>query len=635
MSLFTARDLIYEEVLFDSHRLLKNRTSGVKEDEHWLCIGGDFNRLPPKSAASRFHRWSLGSLDTEDDKHLRPPWYSLEYPHLAYLPDASFAINQMKHDSSIKVAWMYRQYGGMDISLFMESSSPSGGMRESLWRAIEEDFEIVTEVLQRLEGITGLRTGARDFTYSPSVLRYAEGRHDCLQGIWQARSHICGMISAVSFHLHYLDPPTRSRFERIYDVFFRGWMLNGPKLGTRINPNDRNMSAYPLLKLVDDGCPLYLPWDYQYRPTTSIETRRAFRTLTDQEYAHLIDLAFPLPSMKADPSPPNTLFDHAIDLAAACRCVFGDTASPSSFPHYDGDIVWSTKVLDHGFLLLAPAAEMRLRHFSLVHPEGAGSIAAQLLTFALSRGIPFIIGFPSSSSSILGSATWRSSPPVQINGTITATYIRKGLTHASGWSYYLARVRNILSRPESGGILMSGGIIARIALEFGPEDLLQRLLNGPSQNAYPIPTHSHLFSDQATDLACAVLVGYVEASSGGILLSWFPPPDLLNEYMGSTWEWTAAYEEWFCMRMKTIETMSLDARPLSRSEWSHTLKAHAWRIVPPRSCFPPADNSLDDLKERFRSVCGGYHGEHYAGRKLSLFRTATIVSGPASFNIAW
>ena len=132
-----------------------------------------------------------------------------------------------------------------------------------------------------------------------------------------------------------------------------------------------------------------------------------------------------------------------------------------------------------------------------------------------------------------------------------------------------------------------------------------------------------------------VLVGYVEASSGGILLSWFPPPDLLNEYMGSTWEWTAAYEEWFCMRMKTIETMSLDARPLSRSEWTHTLKAHAWRIVPPRSCFPPADNSFDDLKERFRSVCGGYHGEHYAGRKLSLFRTATIVSGPASFNIAW
>ena len=73
----------------------------------------------------------------------------------------------------------------------MTGPSSVGHIRESLWRTMEEDFEIAIAVLKELVDITGLRTSAVDLTYTPDTVRYADNRRDCLQLILEAQSRIC------------------------------------------------------------------------------------------------------------------------------------------------------------------------------------------------------------------------------------------------------------------------------------------------------------------------------------------------------------------------------------------------------------------------------------------------------------
>ena len=639
MSSFTAQDLIYEENLFNAHHLLAHRTYGVKEDEHWLCIGGDVNRLPSKSATSHFSPLFHSSSDNHDNPHLCPRWYSTLEPHNPYLPDASYALERAKGDTSPRVSWVYQQYNSADTSFFMTGPSSVGHIRESLWRTMEEDFEIAIAVLKELVDITGLRTSAVDLTYTPDTVRYADNRRDCLQLILEAQSRICGMISAVAFHLSYLDKATRARFERVYGAFFRGWLFGEPRLGALVDPNNRNMHTYPILKLIEDGCPVYLPWDYQHRPTTSVESRRALSALSNAAYVQHVNNAFPRPTLRSSTFQPTTLFEHAREFATTCRCVFGDVGRPTFYPQYQSlPLSCSENVLHHGFLLVSPDVEIRLCHFSLTTLIEEAHPGRAIVTYALKRGLPFKLGFRTSAYSAFHGhvGRWRSSPPSIFNASITSMYIRRGLTRASGWTMYLQRVASLLAQPQAPGVLMGGGVLARIALEFGTPDLVERLLEGPSYKAYPMAEHAQLFSDQPTDVFCSILLGYTEVASGGLLLSWFPPAELVEEYLGCEFEWTPACEEWFCGRIKSLREMSsFDARPLSRVEWIHQLKTYTLRMFAQRSCTSPTNHDIEQLRIRMDRVCGRRHMSDWACRQLSSFGTTVVQSGGLRLNVAF
>lgn len=215
-------------------------------------------------------------------------------------------------------------------------------------------------------------------------------------------------------------------------------------------------------------------------------------------------------------------------------------------------------------------------------------------------------------------------------------YIRKGLTRAGGWAMYLERVASLLARPEAPGVLMRGGILARIALEFGSPHLIQRLILGPSYNASPVAGHVHLLSDQPTDLFISVLLGYTEAASGGVLRSWFPPPELMDEYLDSSLEWTPACEEWICGRMKSLrELSSFDARPLSRVEWRQQLKTYSGKMFSQRSCTSPTAPALEEVNSEMNRVCGHRGMNGCTCRRLSSFSKTIIRSDSSQFNVSW
>jgi hypothetical protein len=131
------------------------------------------------------------------------------------------------------------------------------------------------------------------------------------------------------------------------------------------------------------------------------------------------------------------------------------------------------------------------------------------------------------------------------------------------WNVYLAQVQALLRRPYARRFLTLGGILWRLALQFGPPSLLNQALAGPSSDVMIWGIGDVVdgqWDDSVTAADIATLIGVSEAGS-----CW-PPHDVWNASCRWKGFWSDADEKWFQSHLRNLSSGNAEAGK-TRKDW--------------------------------------------------------------------
>jgi hypothetical protein len=155
---------------------------------------------------------------------------------------------------------------------------------------------------------------------------------------------------------------------------------------------------------------------------------------------------------------------------------------------------------------------------------------------------------------------------------VTATF-REDMETATYNICYMQDVIRLLKRPNARGFLERGGIIWRLALEFGGRELWEDAFKGPSVFSVELrrgercPDIGYI-SEEVTQEECGILTGTVyvpgeEAGSLRMKRSLFPPVSAWEESKQWIGVWSRNNESWFQERLKKLHDYQLTPDPWS------------------------------------------------------------------------
>ncbi|TFK69146.1 hypothetical protein BDN72DRAFT_897535 [Pluteus cervinus] len=239
-----------------------------------------------------------------------------------------------------------------------------------------------------------------------------------------------------------------------------------------------------------------------------------------------------------------------------------------------------TNVLAFGTFVISNKTGFYLRYWHIIYPDLPFTT---LIGMAVQRGLH--VRLTVKTSDIRGMITSLLRPPAPapemfpsgISPTGLAKWSQKRGVQSSrrACSIYTEGVRSILRLPRARRLILEGGLLWRIALQWDGMSLYQIGLNGPSPLAlhYRVgETHPdlELFDDALPDPVMNILLGVQDNGS-----SFWPSPALL-EY-GAKWYglWNNDLENWFQHQASKIS--SGEARTYSKSEWRKFFKT--FRVV--------------------------------------------------------
>jgi len=113
-----------------------------------------------------------------------------------------------------------------------------------------------------------------------------------------------------------------------------------------------------------------------------------------------------------------------------------------------------------------------------------------------------------------------------------------------------------------------GSLLWRIAIQFGPDNLILAALSGPSCDAL---IHSNVerigtdVDDMVMDAHISTLLGLTNNN-----YNLWPPMDIFDKYMQWEGEWTASLETWFMMHITAIQNRDSHVFA-TRSQWKSRL----------------------------------------------------------------
>ncbi|KAG2045764.1 hypothetical protein BDR06DRAFT_351799 [Suillus hirtellus] len=220
-------------------------------------------------------------------------------------------------------------------------------------------------------------------------------------------------------------------------------------------------------------------------------------------------------------------------------------------------------VLRSGRLTTTFRSAIRVVYDKLLHPNGSPADSIQTL---LRSGAPFRVLVPLANT-----------VPHQL--AVAPSYLSRrnlfqgfDLTNPGFWNKYTSRVRELLRHPFARRFLTLGGILWRIALQFGPNTLVQEALAGPSL-AVTLwrsgESVGNLWDDYVTPEEIKTLLGHSYSGSE----SCWPPIDIWDSSKKWTGFWSDADEAWFQSHLANLSSGNLQA-PKSRRTW--------------KTCFRPA-----------------------------------------------
>ncbi|TFK60250.1 hypothetical protein BDN72DRAFT_736530, partial [Pluteus cervinus] len=126
-------------------------------------------------------------------------------------------------------------------------------------------------------------------------------------------------------------------------------------------------------------------------------------------------------------------------------------------------------------------------------------------------------------------------------------------------------IHYVLQLPAARRLITEGGILWRIALQWGQSSVFQASLSGPSAQALHYVAGEtlpflQLFDDGLSSPTVKVLLG---VQSNGYSL--WPPTELLEHSKGWFGHWTPELESWFQQRAQAISAGT--AKVQSISQW--------------------------------------------------------------------
>lgn len=223
---------------------------------------------------------------------------------------------------------------------------------------------------------------------------------------------------------------------------------------------------------------------------------------------------------------------------------------------------WRAIYIDRGILVVKPHDEVRLRYRALLNPSWG---FREFITDAISRGIRFLIAIKRQDLRVfdLPMEQLPARPECYKPG-----FRDRLLVYQSGARFFdiwEQEVRVILERPHAYIYLFYGGLLWRIAREFGPPHLFQAVAAGPSIAATAWGQYDEiqgplLITEAASKYELAILLGEAQETSKSL---W---PSLIHFHNLPFWsgEWNPAAELWFLRRLSAIRA---GAEPRSDEDW--------------------------------------------------------------------
>ncbi|KAG2352813.1 hypothetical protein BDR07DRAFT_1497599 [Suillus spraguei] len=216
-------------------------------------------------------------------------------------------------------------------------------------------------------------------------------------------------------------------------------------------------------------------------------------------------------------------------------------------------------VMSRGRLVVSKSTEVRLRLWRAQYPD------VPLWFFAircLTRGLDWrVFANPQHLIGPLGAA---SGPrPKYLDQRPLLLRRRRGV-----FEQYDNDVRDMLRLPFARRFCCMGSLSWRLAMQFGPDNLISAALSGPSTDA---SIHSNVerigtdVDDTVTDAHINLLLGLTDDD-----YTLWPPMDIFAEYMGWEGEWTASLERWFSGQITAIQQGDWYAFA-TRSQWTSRL----------------------------------------------------------------
>ncbi|KAH7917881.1 hypothetical protein BV22DRAFT_1135037 [Leucogyrophana mollusca] len=278
-----------------------------------------------------------------------------------------------------------------------------------------------------------------------------------------------------------------------------------------------------------------------------------------------------------------TRASHLLDsLVSALRKDFAHaTIEPPVLLDWPGsdmvrNVQWNPLLLKHGVLLLSPRAEVALRYRALANKISSLDI---LLNRAFLLGIEFNIMVPFDKIHLFKPAydtisnDIRARPPYfQPEHVELLVPVQLGtLCTATQWE---TAVRAIFRRPHARAYILKGGLLWRLALEFGSRHILESVANGPSISV-TMANHMRrefgpvmdIADDEAVAGEVAVMLGVEHRSNGGNRYMWPPPESGLPCFDG---EWNIIAEEWFTHHLARVRAGDVNLK--TAGQWKKDIR---------------------------------------------------------------
>ncbi|TFK69148.1 hypothetical protein BDN72DRAFT_897537 [Pluteus cervinus] len=269
-----------------------------------------------------------------------------------------------------------------------------------------------------------------------------------------------------------------------------------------------------------------------------------------------------------------------------------------------------TSALTCGTFVISSNAGFYLRYWHILFPD-LPFIA--LIGMGVQRGLQVRLTVKTSDIRSMLSASIRPPrpPPEMLPQGILPTGIakwsqkRKVDPHRRACALYMEGVRGVLRLPRARRLILEGGLLWRIALQWDGPMLYQICLNGPSPVAlhYRIgETHPdlELFDDDLPDSVMNILLGVQENG-----LSMWPSPALLEYSRKWYGLWNEDLEAWFQARASLISSGA--AKACSDLEWGGLFRCTRTEVVGSEAYMQRLCENLD---ADFPELCSNWTGPY-------------------------
>ncbi|KII83583.1 hypothetical protein PLICRDRAFT_180200 [Plicaturopsis crispa FD-325 SS-3] len=272
----------------------------------------------------------------------------------------------------------------------------------------------------------------------------------------------------------------------------------------------------------------------------------------------------------------------AVGLFAQQRRVLETTLSYSEPPadlSLPAHLAWDTRFMDMARLRL-PDASVEVRMRCWVLSCDTVITMSEIFSKAIEHCMEFRLEVPLAKATL-----FRPNPMTQME-------IQAGTWYQAGFSElmydgrldklrlrdaYKSTVVSLLERPQGIAFVYAGGILSRLARQFGGEPLLRRAMAGPSaQVSYH---HSGRVSEEREITTCDryseqemfLMLGRVPTADRQSVERWlWPPTSILRDHFLFDGEWSARTEIWFQRYLRVFEAG--EGRLRTAGEWQQYMR---------------------------------------------------------------